>query len=706
VINPLRDDYSRKYFAGFLIIALLATAGYFVLYRIISTEESSAAVINISGRQRMLCVRTAFYATRLVNETSEEKASVIRKKLLQTADTLKKNLHNLTSGSTFNLDEETKRNMRKIYDGSPIYLSRQILEFINDVEIIADLPFRKNNRENQSFRHVIGTADGRLIDSLDMAVAKYQEMSESKIALTKKMGFIVLMMIIFTMAMVNAFIFSPMQETIKEKMHSLILGEKKLCDITTAIGEGVCVTDRTGVCTFVNPKACEMLGWNKNELLGKPLHTIDTGMGTENVLRLDKDVAMVIQSGKEIRADDDKFHKKDGSPLEVSYVISPLMGDLDMTGAVLVFHDISRQKRDAKSLREAMEKAEEATKLKNRFLDLVTHDLKTPITTIHGFLKYINKMCGENISSQNREMLEKSIDIALRMNTMVDELLNISRFKDGKISHHFKFTDLSYLLEEVLAMHGYVAKLKGVMLVNDVPRNTRIYTDAVLYNEVLYNLVSNAIKFSNAGGTVRLHLLKENPNVVAVTDNGVGIENNRLESILSDQETTSTIGTDKERGFGYGLPLSKMLMESMGGLLTVESKIGEGSSFYLEMPLVKPRILLVEAVKSSLQALENMLAGLEAGIERVVTGTEAVASMKDSIPHLVVAELNMEGMNGLELMEFMKTEKPTAETPILIVLEDATDIERQVVFNMDVSGVIEKSWTADILIPHIRKYIS
>lgn len=246
-----------------------------------------------------------------------------------------------------------------------------------------------------------------------------------------------------------------------------------------------------------------------------------------------------------------------------------------------LLQEIEERKGVEAQLRRAKEEAEAATRLKDKFVALVSHDLKGPLSLI---LLSLDLLEGEASSERSRALIERAQRGCERMNALIEEILGLSRIKAGKLTPVLSLVRLADVVAAAVEHHAPAAAAKGVALVSEVPPEREVRTDAGLLVEVLENLVSNAIKFSEAGGAVSIRMADADAPTIVVVDTGVGIEADRVGRLLRYEERTSTPGTAGEPGTGLGLPLTREVVEALGGRLEVASTPGSGSAFSVHLP--------------------------------------------------------------------------------------------------------------------------
>lgn len=233
---------------------------------------------------------------------------------------------------------------------------------------------------------------------------------------------------------------------------------------------------------------------------------------------------------------------------------------------------------------EANKEAEQANALKDKFVSLVAHDLRSPLAGILSALEYIHTDEETPLNQEHQKIVGRLLEIGKSLVQMIGDVLNIGRLKSGKMSIQREYINLNDCIEQVIANLSYLAQQKGVNLHNKVPTDWFLCVDSTLYGEVVQNLTSNGIKFCNKGEEIHFFCPEKYPRTLAVRDNGMGIEPEKIQKLFNIEEKTSTPGTAGEQGTGFGLPFSQDIIQAHGGKLWVESIKGEGSTFYIQLP--------------------------------------------------------------------------------------------------------------------------
>ncbi|WP_109830876.1 PAS domain-containing sensor histidine kinase [Reichenbachiella versicolor] len=228
--------------------------------------------------------------------------------------------------------------------------------------------------------------------------------------------------------------------------------------------------------------------------------------------------------------------------------------------------------------------AKEASDTKDRLFSIIGHDLKGPVGNIREMAKLLESNGGSFDQDTSLNMIRHIRESSEKVFTLLENLLNWSLTLQGKFKLDKKELDAEALIAESIAPYKEVAKSKKIDTQIDVVKGLMVNGDLRALSSILSNLFSNAIKFTLPGGEVEMSIKKDSEGIVfAVKDNGQGMSNERLESIINN-EARSTEGTGNERGTGLGLSLCKEFVRLHDGQFWAESKEGEGSTFYFKIP--------------------------------------------------------------------------------------------------------------------------
>lgn len=362
-------------------------------------------------------------------------------------------------------------------------------------------------------------------------------------------------------------------------------------------------------------------------------------------------------------------------------------------------------RRTEMELKQAKEKAENATRIKDKFISMVSHDLRSPFNAIMGSLSLLEQEVRDRLDPSELEPIGRVQRSCRQMVKMIDQLLDLSRLHSGKVKLKREFLDAHAVASMACGNLSTLATQKGIEVVNEVPPGTRLYADFELYLQVLQNLLSNAIKFCNRGDRISFFLSQGREATVAVRDTGVGIDKNLLQDLFNPDVKTTTPGTEGERGTGLGLPLCREIMELHGGDLTVDSEKGIGSVFSVTLPAVKPLILIVDDNAQD----RNLLAALvkKIGVETLEAGSgmEALRLLESTSPHLILLDLSMPQMDGFQLLETIRKGPRTVCVPVIALTVDSGPRSRERALLLGASDFTAKPVADYDLIPRIRKFV-
>jgi PAS domain S-box-containing protein len=338
--------------------------------------------------------------------------------------------------------------------------------------------------------------------------------------------------------------------------------------------EGVMVCDAAGMVTILNPVARQLFGWEVGRhFTDRPVRVQQPDGRT--YARADLPLMRTLRDNKHIRGQHLVVDDLDtGRPRDIFASTAPLLDAHGrLTGAVGVYQDITALK--------------EVERLKDDFFSMATHELRTPLTSItmsSGLLAELLAAHGGRVGELARLVAEN----AQRMRTLVDDLLDLSRLEHGRLVLHRREFDLGTVARHVADQLEPLAERKGQQLAVDIPpTRTEVQADSSRIEQVLLNLLGNAIKYTPAGGTVRVVLTRQGGQAqVAVQDSGPGVALEEREHIFERFYRTQQHEVDRSTGTGLGLPIARMLVELHGGRLWYEDAPGGGSRFCFTLPAI------------------------------------------------------------------------------------------------------------------------
>lgn len=369
-----------------------------------------------------------------------------------------------------------------------------------------------------------------------------------------------------------------------KKLNKTLEQESSKSDaIIQAIGDGVIVVKQTGEITLINPAAQKMTGWTKEDAIN--LHY-------QSVLKLEDEkgnllddqrnpILKTLNTLQEVRNNNVNILTKSGKKIVSSFTVAPLGAGGE--GAIAVFRDVTKERKEER------EQAE--------FISTASHEMRTPVASIEGYLGLALNPSTAQIDEKAREYINKAHESAQHLGHLFQDLLDISKAEDGRLQSDPKVIDMVSFGRDILESLTPQATKKGLEVVyrpDGTKKTTGSATIApMLYThvdknhlrEVVSNLIENAIKYTPQG-KVQVDVTAANNDYVRITieDSGIGIPEEDVSHLFQKFYRVDNSDTREINGTGLGLYLTRRLVESMNGRIWVESEYGRGSRFYIELP--------------------------------------------------------------------------------------------------------------------------
>ncbi|AFV84249.1 PAS domain-containing hybrid sensor histidine kinase/response regulator [Alteromonas mediterranea] len=368
---------------------------------------------------------------------------------------------------------------------------------------------------------------------------------------------------------------------------SLSEGRAFYRSITDSIGEGVYAVNAEGKTQFLNPAASRLLGWTLEELQDRRFHdTVHYQKGDGTLLKREQcPVNLTIRDGKSYTSYEDFFTDKRGRLFPISIVAVPLLNNEGKPdGHVGVFNDISSQKAIEHKLQKAYDEAQGANKAKTDFLATMSHEIRTPMNAIIGLTHLALETQDNDQRQQYLEKVQKSSNALLEL---MNSILDFSKVEANKIDILDEPFTLTKTIDKLAQVFQVKAQQKQLQLLFDIRCSTKIRCsgDSEKIYQVLLNLLSNAIKFTETGHVLLKIDKRGNELGFSVSDTGMGISDTGKTKLFNAFEQADASISRKFGGTGLGLAICKRLVELMGGELTIESKVNEGTNFAFSLPI-------------------------------------------------------------------------------------------------------------------------
>lgn len=363
---------------------------------------------------------------------------------------------------------------------------------------------------------------------------------------------------------------------------------RKLSRAVESNPTSIIITGVDGSIQYVNPKFTQVTGYTSAEVLGRNpniLKTDQTPVGTH------ADLWKTISEGREWSGEFCN-RKKNGEFFWELASISPIQDENgEISHFVAVKEDISERKRAQESLLFAYHQALEASRAKTQLLAKVSHELRTPLGGILGFSELLRDGKLGAIEEEQKDAVRNIMQSAEHLTTMVNELLDEAQIQAKTTILKEKTFSPAALLEQAVSGLEILAQKKGLRFTKSIDPNLpgELFGDEHRLRQILINLIGNAIKFTQKGEVrVNLELRDQKHWVIQVTDTGIGIPQEAQASIFEPFHQATNGITVENRGIGLGLSITQQLVALMGGQIILESRVGQGSSFTVLLPVQLP----------------------------------------------------------------------------------------------------------------------
>ncbi|MBF0170895.1 MAG: PAS domain S-box protein [Nitrospinae bacterium] len=496
-----------------------------------------------------------------------------------------------------------------------------------------------------------------------------------------------------------AFIRDITERKVIEEALQQTLAERQA--ILESAGVGISLTKRDTVIWW-NRAFAEMLDLSPARTDPLPLESVFTSPAAFDLGR--KEVYERMARGEAVTVEG-PIRRKGGGQAWIRRVLKAVDPHDMGRGYITIGEDFTERKEMEVDLRVAKERAEEATQLKDRFVSLVAHDLKAPFNAILGFMKVIVCDDRDPLTGAQKDLMNRAIRSGENLVRMIDTLLDLGRLQTGQLHLEPSFVNGATLAAHAVSGLDYLAREKGIVLVNKVPPTLRLHADFNLLTQVIVNLVANAIKFCREGDVITLFAPPGERGVIGVRDTGVGIDPAILCDLFRHDVKTSRTGTAGEGGTGLGLPFCHDIMKAHGGELTVENAIGEGAVFFVRLPPTRPRALLVDDGEIDRLLCRTLLEPLDLEIHEAADGEEGVRMAHEIFPHLIVSDVEMPRMNGFELLERLTLDPATAAIPVIVVTSRRDAATRAKAFQCGARDFVPKPLDRGDFLDRVRRFV-
>ena len=369
----------------------------------------------------------------------------------------------------------------------------------------------------------------------------------------------------------------------KELEISLRESEELLRDVLDTVPSRIFWKDKNSVYLGCNNLFAYDAGLKSNEeIIGKTDHNLPWGKAEADLYRSDD--LKVIESGLPKINYEESQTRKDGLETWLETNKIPLKNASgDVIGILGSYSDITDRKNAEQEIIKAKEEAERANNAKSDFLSSMSHEFRTPLNAILGFSQILEMDAKDE---KTRDNSQEIINAGNHLLSLINEILDLSKIESGNIELSIEKCYLNEIINDALSLIHPLAEKHSIQINNKVSASLNINVDEMRFKQVLLNILSNAIKYNSENGKVIIDCSSNAKNMlyISISDTGDGLTPEQLSILFEPFERLGAENSNIE-GTGLGLKISKDLVELMGGTITVESTVGKGSCFYVEVPL-------------------------------------------------------------------------------------------------------------------------
>ncbi len=478
--------------------------------------------------------------------------------------------------------------------------------------------------------------------------------------------------------------------------------------------DGLVVVDGDDKITQFNPALSSMMG-----LSSKAIAKAETYKQIFAIEQIDNLIANTRNNPKQVFSEEFDLHERRTGKAVATSIFREVNGSSadehtasDYLGTVILIRDITAEK--------------EVDRMKTDFISTVSHELRTPLTSVLGFAKLIQKKLDESIFpivqtddkkvkrtiKQVTENIEIIVSEGTRLTKLINEVLDVAKIEAGKMNWNMEVITINEIIERAFAATSALFEQKGLQPIREIQADLpNIYGDRDRLIQVVINLISNAVKFTEQGNvTCQVKSRNDQSIMISVIDQGVGISESDQPKVFEKFKQVGDTLTDKPQGTGLGLPISREIVEHHGGRIWVESELGKGSTFSFTLPIAKEQeqpdiavinfdmlmdqlkkrvsinnatpineteldsvlgntknILVIDDDPSIRSLLRQELEAKGYNVREAVNGQDAIAKVRESRPDLITLDIVMEGISGYDVAAVLKSDPATLDIPIIIV---------------------------------------
>ena len=524
-------------------------------------------------------------------------------------------------------------------------------------------------------------------------------------------------------------------QQLEAREQQLIAANQKLRTLIDNLPDLIYVKDAQSRFTACNWAVAECMGAKtSDELIGK---TDFDFYPKELASNYYADEQKIMRSGRAIINKDEPRIDQNGNERWILTSKLPLRNrEGKVIGLVGISRDITERRKDKERLRQAKEAAESANKAKSQFLANMSHEIRTPLNAIISISKTLSRSETGNLIPRQQEGLDIIYRSSQRLLMLINDILDLSKIESGKMEVKLRPFSLDALIAGIRSMALTLKDNRAVDFIIEKAESVpdKVTSDAQKLHEILTNIISNSVKFTDRG-TIVLRIYAEQDRLYfAVSDTGIGIADSNIKHIFDEFTQADSSTTRKYPGTGLGLAICKKMVEFLGGKIEAQSKVGEGTTVTFYVPLemevptadqgmtksdvgleplgagsdssqeLLPKILVAEDDEFSRAAVRMML-GHRYQLIFAKDGREVVEKYFTTQPEIVLMDIMMPLMDGYEAFDEITRNATGPVVPIIALTAKAMKNDRDELLAHGFTDYISKPIDDEVLIRTIEKYL-
>jgi hypothetical protein len=517
-----------------------------------------------------------------------------------------------------------------------------------------------------------------------------------------------------------------LEALVEQRTTALLETEARASHVIESSADGLYGIDADGLITFINPAACAMLGYSAEQAIGQHCHRLFHHRKPDGTAYPETDCPSLgaLKYGHNIRVDNEVYWHADGHPVPVMYSTHPMIRDGKTIGAVTSVVDMSTQRAAAEAREQALLAAEHLARVRSEFLANMSHEIRTPLNGVLGFAEIGYRNCED--STKARNAFAKIRASGQRLLGVINDVLDFSKIEAGKLNIERTEVRIAEVVDHTVDLVRDRAEAKRlalrVELAPDLPGHC--LSDPLRLGQVLLNVLSNAVKFTEQGGVTLSVSGQADRLCFRVADSGIGMSEAQLADLFKPFQQGDASATRRFGGTGLGLAISKRIVELMHGSIVVDSRSGQGTTVEFSLPFIpcvpseapppaeygaRPlagmTFLVAEDEEINRTILEENLIEDGARVVVVDNGREAVeriAREGHSAFDFVLMDIQMPEMDGYEATRRIKAIAP--ELPVIAQTAHAFSEERERCLAAGMIGHLAKPIDPQALLQLVREH--